>query len=154
MKSTEAGIRFPAIGFTPDGGMWGFADLDGLTECGPMTLRKNMQSGMEVIDSDGRRWVVRSIRRIGRNKPLLPWLLSRLLSGPGWRIEQELEEMPPVTLEDIRTRASEFFEANADDLCPDGPNSQDYKRLLKQVRAAKSVAKLRELLGLDWFVAY
>ena len=153
MKSTEADIHFPAIGFTPDGDMWGFADVGALTECGSMTLRKNMQSGMEVIDSDGRRWVVRSIRRIGRNKPLLPWLFSRMLSGPGWRIEQELEQMPPVTLEDIRVRAGEYFEANADDLCPDGPQSEDYKRLRSKVRGAKSVAKLRELLGLDWFIA-
>jgi hypothetical protein len=154
MKSTEADIRFPAVGFTPDGDMWGFDDIDALTECGPMTLRQNMQSGMEVIGSDGGRWVVRSIRRVGRNKPLLPWLLWRLLSGPGWRIEQELEEVAPVTLDDIKTRAIQFLEAHPEDHCPDGPQSKDYKRLLAQLRAARSVAKLQELLGLDWFIAY
>lgn len=154
MKSTEADIRFPAVGFTPDGDMWGFDDVDALTECGPKTLRQNMQSGMEVIGSDGRRWAVRSIRRIGRNKPLLPWLFRRLLSGPGWRIEQEMEELPPVTFGDIRVRAIQFLDAHPEDHCPDGPQSEEYNRLLAQVRAARSVAQLIELLGLDWFIAY
>ena len=154
MKSTEAGIRFPAVGFTPDLDMWGFDDVDALTECGSQTLKQNLQSGMEVIGSDGRRWVVRSIGRLGRNRPFLPWLFWALMSGPGWRIEQELEELPPVTLGDIKARAIRFLEAHPEDYCPDGLDSKEFNRLLAQVRAAKSVAKLDKLLGLDWFIAY
>jgi hypothetical protein len=163
MKSTDAGIRFPAIGFTPDGGMWGFADLDGLTECGARTLKNNTQSGMELIDSDGRPWVVRSIRRIGRNKPLLPWLVSTVLGGGGGcRIEQELDELAPVTLAEIKVRTCAYVESIPDEHCCD--HDQDHEEehnhehgpasLLAQVRSANSVAEIRERLGLDWFIAY
>jgi hypothetical protein len=69
-------------------------------------------------------------------------------AGPGWRIEQELEELPPVTLDDVKARARGFLKKYGDDY------GEDYKRLLAQVRTAKSVAKLHEVLGLDWFIAY
>jgi len=155
MKSTEANIRFPAIGFTPDGEMWGFADLNALTECGPLTLKEDMQTGMELIDSDGRRWVVRSIRRIGRNKPLLLWLVSVVLAGGGGsRIEQELDEMAPVTLAEIKDRTCAYIEANADGYDDDPQEGEDLKSTLAKVRRAKSVAKIRDILGLDWFIAY
>jgi hypothetical protein len=154
MKSTDADIRFPAIGFTPDRDMWGFADLNALTECGSRTLKENMQSGMELIDSKGRRWVVRSVRRIGRNRPFLPWLFRAALGGPGWRIEQELDELAPVTLDEIKDRACAFVEASPDDYCDDNQNGDGNSRLIAKVRSAKSVAKIRELLGLDWFIAY
>ena len=154
MKSTEADIRFPALGFTPDREIWGFADIDALTECGSRTLMENMQAGMEIIDSDGRRWLVRSIRRIGRNKPLLPWLLWRALSGPGWRIEQELEEMAPVTLTEIAERACASLEAFADDYCLGREREDILTPLIAKVRSAESVAAIREVVGPDWFIAY
>lgn len=75
MRTTEANINFPVLGFTPDREIWGFEDLNTLTSCGPRTLKNNMQIGMELIDAEGRRWGVRSIRRTGRDQPLLRWLI-------------------------------------------------------------------------------
>lgn len=51
MKSSEAGFKFPVLGFTPDHENWGFPDLDRLTKCGPATLKKRMQDDMELIDA-------------------------------------------------------------------------------------------------------
>jgi len=95
MKTREAACCFPVLGFTPDREIWGFPDLDTLTSCGPRTLKNNSQSGMELVDVEGRCWVVRSVRRTGRGAPLLAWLLSHLLSTPQSRIEHELDAMAP-----------------------------------------------------------
>ena len=110
MKTSEANFHFPVLGFTPDREIWGFSDLNTLTSCGPRTLKDNMQAGMELIDVDGRRWVVRSVRRTGRAEPLLAWLVSCVLSTPQSRIEHELDAMDPVALENIKARVCAAME--------------------------------------------
>jgi hypothetical protein len=154
MKTAEAVMNFPVLGFTPERGIWGFEDLNTLTSCGPRTLKNDLQVGMELIDSRGSRWVVRSVRRIGRDRPFLPWLLSAALSGPLWRIEQELDELAPVPLPEIKERACASVEATSSDYCADDEREEVLEPLLAKVRAAKSVAKIHTLLGLDSFMGY
>ena len=154
MKTAEVDFDFPVLGFTPDREIWGFQDLNTLTSCGPRTLRDDMQVGMELIAADGRRWVVRSIRRTGRGEPLLNWLLSCVLSTPQSRIEHELDELPPLSLPQIRERACASVEATASDYCADDERQEVLEPLLAKVRSAKSVAKVHELLGLDSFMSY
>jgi hypothetical protein len=155
MKTATANMHFPVLGFTPDREIWGFQDLDTLTSCGPRTLKDDMQVGMELVDSDGRRWVVRSIRRLGRDRPLLRWLASTLLTGvPGSRIEQELDELSPLSLPEIKERACGSVEATSMDYCADDEREEVLVPLLAQVRAAESVARIHELLGLDSFMGY
>lgn len=155
MKTSEVKFHFPVLGFTPDREIWGFSDLETLTSCGPGTLKNDMQAGMELVDSKGRRWVVRSVRRTGRDQPLLPWLISALLTGvPGSRIEHELDEMPALSLPEIKERACASVEATSSDYCADDEREEVLEPLLAQVRAAKSVARIHDLLGLDSFKAY
>jgi hypothetical protein len=154
MKTSEADFRFPVLGFTPDKQIWGFEDLNTLTSCGRWTLKENMQSGMELIGSDGRRWIVRSIRRVGRAEPLLMWLISHLLSMPQSRIEHELEELAPISLEEIRSRTAASMEAFPTNYCEEDEMDSVFRKLVAKVRAARSVAKIHELLGLDSFMAY
>lgn len=154
MRSTEAGMLFPVLGFTPDGDIWGFADLNTLTSCGPLTLKDNLQLDLELVDSSGRRWVVRSIRRMGRGRPLFPGLLLDLLATPQSRIEQEVEELSPLTFEEIQARAIAAVELTSDNYCADDERDEILVPLLDQVRAASDVAQIHELLGLDSFMGY
>jgi hypothetical protein len=97
MKTAEANFHFPVLGFTPDKEIWGFPDLNRLTRCGPRTLKSGLQTGMELIDADGRRWIVRDVRRTGRPGSLLPWLVSIAFTGcPQSRIEHQLDPLEPV----------------------------------------------------------
>jgi hypothetical protein len=154
MKAAEARFKFPVLGFTSDKEIWGFPDLNALTSCGPRTLKNNMQLGMELIDGDGRRCVVRSVRRLGRDRPLLPWLLSALLAGvPGSRIEHDLEDLEPVSLSEIKTRACASLEATSSDYCEDD-EPEVLASLLAQVCSARSVGEIHDLLGLDSFMGY
>lgn len=154
MKTADAKFQFPVLGFTPDREIWGFQNLGTLTSCGPRTLKDNMQVGMELIDSDGRRWIVRSVRRTGRGKPLLPWLISFILSTPQSRVEHELDELESVSLAEVQDRACASLEAFPDDYCADDQREEILEPLLAQVRSAESIARIYELLGLDSFMAY
>jgi hypothetical protein len=154
MRTGDADFHFPVLGFTPDREIWGFPDLSTLTSCGPRTLKDNMQSGMELIDVDGRRWLVRSIRRTGRAKPLMAWLLSCVLSTPQSRIEHELDCVDPVMLEDVKARVCAAMEAFPQDYCEADELETLFHERLASVRAARNIAVIHELLGLDSFMAY
>jgi hypothetical protein len=155
MKTREADCHFPVLGFTPDREIWGFPDLDTLTSCGPRTLKHNSQSGMELVDVEGRRWVVRSVRRTGRGEPLLAWLISHLLSTPQSRIEHDLDAMAALTLGEVKARVCASLEAFPQDYChADEREDAIFAELLESVRAAKDIATIHELLGLDSFMAY
>lgn len=154
MKTAEANFHFPVLGFTPDKEIWGFEDLNSLTSCGPRTLKDNMQLGMELIDADGKRWVVRSVRRIGRAESLLRTLIDAVLTAsPQSRIEQELDELTPVSFAEIRDRACVSMEKNWECYCHFNER-EEFEPRLAEVRSAKSVAQIFELMGLDSFMGY
>ncbi|MDP2009211.1 MAG: hypothetical protein Q8K11_03440 [Phenylobacterium sp.] len=155
MKTAQAGFRFPVVGFTPDLEMWAFQDLDTLTSCGPETLRDNLQIGMELVDADGRRWIVRSVTRTGRAESVLKSLLSMLMfAKPQSRIEHELDALEPLSLEEVKARACAMLEAFPEDYGQYDESDNVLAPLLAEVRRAKDIASLPELLGLDSFKAY
>ena len=154
MDVASLNLKFPVIGFTTDDDVWGFPSLQTFGVCGPRTIKDGMQDGMEIVDGDGRRFKVRSIRNLGREGFLPFWFLNSLVSTPQYRIEHELEAMPPLLLEEIKQRVVICMEAHplywSDDL--------NYEAMLgEQVANAKacgSVAEIFEVLGLDWFASY
>jgi hypothetical protein len=154
MKTGDVDFHFPLLGFTPDREIWGFPDIATLTSCGPRTLKENMQADMELVDIDGRRWIVRSVRRVGRAQPLIPWLLSALLSTPQSRIEQELDQLESLTLGEVQDRACASLNAFPQDWGAEGEDDPVLEQRLGEVRATRSIAEIHDVLGLDSFMAY
>lgn len=155
MKAAAADFHFPLLGFTPDGDIWGFPDIDTLTSCGPRTLKENMQTGMELVDVDGRRWIVRSVRRVGRARPLLPWLVSALLtSTPQFRIEHEVEQLAAITLGEAQARACAALRAFPQDYGAEDENDPVLKQRLAEVIGTRTIAAIHDVFGLDSFMAY
>jgi hypothetical protein len=153
MKTLDADIHFPAIGFTTDGLPWGFKDLDKLTSSGPRSLRQNLQVGMEIVDADGRRWVVQSVWRTGRALPLLSWLIWAVLeAGSRSRVEYELSPMDPISLRDVKARVRAWIEADPWPPCHEDDDTDEKE--LARIDAAGSIAEVYEKLGLDGFGAY
>ncbi len=148
MKSSEAGLKFPVLGFTPDHEIWGFPDLDRLTKCGPRTLREDAQKGMKLIDADGRCWRVLAIRRIGRAGSL--WSLLPMFGPPQSRIDQELEALPAVPLTEVQRRAREAMESAQADYYGD-EGQTEYRSVLKKIDRARSISKIYDLLQPDTF---
>lgn len=154
MDAASLNLSFPILGFTTDDDIWGFPSLDELSVCGPRTIKDDMQRGMEIVDGDGRRYRVLSIRKLGRSGFLPIWFLKSLVTTPQYRISQELEPMTPLSLEEIKQRV---------DLCMRAhplfwSEEADFDTVLVEKRASaqacQSVAELFEDLGLDWFAAY
>lgn len=152
MKSSETGFSFPVLGFTPDRENWGFPDLDRLTKCGPRTLKENMQNGMELIDANGRRWRVLSVRRTGRAGSVLDLLPG--FGPPQSRIEQELEELPSLSLAEVQQRTRESLEIFRGDYTGFDGDEAEFNLLLEKVGQAHSVAELYKLLQPDTFEPY
>ena len=151
MKTAQADFRFPVLGFTTDSDVWGLPDLDALTTCGPRTLKDGLQVGMELVDADGQRWAVRSVRRTGRAGSLL----SLLLSGPAQsRIEHELESLGPISLADAQARVCRAMEAHPDFWCEDDERDTVLPARLAEVNATATIADIHQVLGLDSFHAY
>ena len=155
MKTAQADIQFPVIGFTPDGDLWGFPNRNALTESGPRTVKERTPVGMELVDADGRRWVVRDMWRLGRDKPLLPWLFWTLMTAtPGSRIDYELEPLAPLSLPEVKARMKAGIEVHPLNWCNPSEVETEIPARLAEVDAAESIAGLFEVLGLDWFAAY
>jgi len=154
MKTADVEFEFPVLGFTPDGEMWGFPDRNSLTSCGPRTLKLDMERDMELVDGQGRRWVVRSIQRIGLGYPLVRWLFWSLLSTPQYRIEHDLEEATPLPFEEVRRRAVTYLEGHWEDYCAEDEREEVLVPLLARLHSSSSAAEVFELLGLDSFMAY
>lgn len=157
MKAAEAGIQFPVLGFTPDGEIWAFPDLNRLTKCGPRTVKEDLQRDMELVGADGRRWRVLSVRRTGPGEPLLSpktWLMRALTMTPQSRIEQELEPLAPLSLDETKARIRMSIEAFPTDWGQYEDGEDVLTGLLAEVDAADSVTALHERLGLDSFEAY
>jgi hypothetical protein len=145
---------FPVFGFTPDREIWGFADMDTFTSCGPLTLKENKEIGMEVIDSLLNRWVVRSVRPLGRAEPLWKWVISRVLSTPQTRIEHDLEVLSPVSLDEAKARLILGLETFPSDYCKDDEHETVLHPLMAKVQSIGRLSEALELLGLDSFMAY
>lgn len=155
MKTQEADFRFPVLGFTPDREIWGFPDMNTLTSCGPRTLKNNMQADLELIDADGRHWIVRSVRRVGRARPLLWWFASALLTGaPQSRIEHELEQLEAVSLSEVRARACASLRASPQDWGAEDADDAFLEQRIAEVSNTQTIAAIHEVLGLDSFMAY
>jgi hypothetical protein len=154
VKTGEVDFHFPVLGFTPDLDIWSFPDRNTLTSCGPKTLKDSMQSGMELVDAAGRRWVVRSVRRTGRAEPLMLWLVSHLISTPQSRIEQELEPSEPLSLSEAKDRVCASLRAYPDYYGAEDENDPALEELIAEVRSANSFGEIPDLLGLDSFMAY
>jgi len=151
MRTAQAGFRFPLLGLTTDSDVWGLPDLDALTTCGPRTLKDGMQIGMELVDTEGNRWLVRSVQRTGRAGSLL----SRLLPGPAqFRIDHELEPLTPISLAEVQARVCDAMKAHADYWCEDDELDTVLPARLAEVKATPTIAAIHEALGLDSFHAY
>ena len=151
MKTSEAGMQFPVLGFTPDREIWGFPDENRLTACGPRTLKENSQAGMELIDSKGRRWRVLSIRRTGRAGSLLSLLW--IFGPPQSRIEQELEVLPAVSLAEVQQKARDAMELSKIDYYGEDGEAE-YRSTLKRLEKTRSISKIYDLLEPDTFESY
>lgn len=151
MNAEDANLQFPVLGLSADNDVWGFWDMNGLTVCGPRTLKEGLQDGMELIDAVGKRCRVDSIRMI---EPLEAWwkrLFTWMLYLPGYRIEQALTRLEPVTLEAVQERVCSAMQNYPLYWCEEDDIETVLVERLAEVRATTTIAAIHDVLGLDTF---
>jgi hypothetical protein len=147
-------LKFPILGFTTDDDVWGFPSLREFGLCGPRTIKNDMQRGMEIVDGDGRRYQVRSTRKLGRYRAFPIWFLNSLVSVPQYRIAHDLEPLPPLSLEEIKERVDLCMRAHPLYWSEEAEFDTVLVEQLAKVQACQSVAEIFETMGLDWFQGY
>ena len=110
-----------------------------------------MQDGMELVDAEGRRWRVLSIRRTGRAGSLLGFL--RIFGQPQSRIEHDLEPLTPFSLAEVQQRTRSSVETCSVDYM-DGGGDSHYQSLLSAIPRTRSVSEIYDLLQPDTFESY
>ncbi|MEW6020369.1 MAG: hypothetical protein AB1760_20110 [Pseudomonadota bacterium] len=150
MKTSEIDLAFPVIGFTVDEDVWGFRDLRGLTTCGRRTLKKGMQDGMELVDSRGARWRVSGIEKLGPSDPWWAWLIGQ----PLYRIAQEVEPLPPLSLAEIQDRVCAAMLAHPLFWCVEEDQDTEIAVRTAELRAVTSVADFFDIMDIDTFENY
>ena len=151
MFSSDIKFGYPVLGFPSGGELYGFPDLDRLTKCGPRTLKDSGHIGMELVDASLKRWRVLSVRRTGRAGSFLSLLW--IFGPPQSRVEFDLEDMPPISLEEVQERACKAMETMKEDYYGED-GQKEYADTLKNIRNAKSLANLYDLLNPDTFEPY
>ena len=154
MKAADANLRFPVLGFTTDQDIWGFPTLHVLSRCGRRTLKDGMQIGMELVDLEGRRFVVRSFKSGGRDRALLPWMLWSMLAGSQYWIEQELHPLQPLSLEEVKARVCAGIRAHPSYWCEEADRDAVLPERIAEVQSVISISEIHSILGLDDFRAY
>lgn len=155
MKFSEIKPRFPMLGFSHDMDLWGFPNRQSLTECGPRSLRDKLHQGLELIDARGRRYRVNSVTRLGRAGSLGRQIFRAMLfSGQLSVIELELEQLTSVELPEVKDRVCAAIDAHPLYYCEPSEQEEEIPKLIRQIRAKRSIEAIYNSLGLDWFAAY
>ena len=154
MDVVSLNLKFPILGFTTDDDVWGFPSVHEFGLCGPRTIKNDMQRGKEIVDGDGRRYRVRSIRKLGRYRALPIWFLKSLLTTPQYRIAHDLEPLGPLSLEEIKQRVHVCMRAHPLYWSEEADFDTVLVEQLANAEACRSVAEIFEVLGLDWFQSY
>ena len=142
-------FAFPTLCFTKDGDVWAVRDEFELTTCGPQTLADGLQIGMDVVDTTGRCWRVKTVRHAGY--PPLSRRSFRLFLPPLRRIEHEFEPMPGLSLRDAQDRVCASLEAFPEYWCELEDKDAVLPERKADVRRTRSIAEIHDVLGLDCF---
>ena len=130
-------LQYPALGFLADGTLKVVASAGQLTLNTRYGLRGGYFSGLRIVDSSGRWFVVRSAKKL-RGVSGYTLLLNQWI-----RVELEIEDTQrQAELDEVRTLVLTDFEAW------DGWSSRgDFDVLVRRVKGARTLPELLKVLS-------
>lgn len=152
---TEAQFVFPVFGFEPEQILgWQCDGPEGPAVIRENTFRVEKLRNLELVDASGRRWSLKSLRRLGRAGRLISWLLLTPLGSSRCRIEWDLEPMPPLSLTDVQDLACETTARFGEDDDWNDELKAETADLIARIRKARSIAELAPILNWPSFASY
>lgn len=146
LSSTEA-FAFPLFCFTHDSDIWTVRDRFELTTCGPETLETNIQIGMAMVDLEGRTWKVIVVEHVG----YAPFRWRKLFAPRMKQVDHVLEAGPVWSLATVQDRVCASMDAFPEYFCEPSEFETVLVERKAEIRAAKSIADIHELIGPDYF---
>ena len=83
-----------------------------------------------------------------------PAPVPTLLSGPLYRIEQDVESLSPVTLSEVQARVCAVLETHPHFCDFDDDIEAETTKRVTAVKATKTIAEIHALVSFDNFMAY
>lgn len=148
-SSNRPAFAFPILCFTTDEDIWSMNDESELTSCGPKTLEEGLQIGMTMVDANGARWRVLSVKPLGK----VPFSLRsfRLFAPRQIQIEHELAPEAPLSLDEVKTRVCASLDAFPLYWCEPSEFPDVLEERKAEIRSVNSIREIHEKLGLDFF---
>lgn len=148
VNAEEAGFDFPVFGFEPEQTVgWQCDGPEGFATVCESTFRSQWPKTLELVDACGRRWAVKSVRRVKRSGGLIKWLLLAPLGMNRCLIHWDLDPLPSLTLAEVQELACDAI-ARFGEL--DDWNKEleaETAGMIAQIRGANSIAQLAPILN-------
>ena len=154
---------FPALAFRRDVGRYATAGRERLTwfvnaedfsTCTSWQLRHGERLGMVLVDRDLRCWSVIGVVDLGVTKPFWERIFRFLVQQSLHRIDQQIAEIEPMTLEQVKARTVASIQANPDDWRDDeaiagevGPPRDEQDLLDELAAAVRSAASVPQIIN-------
>lgn len=155
--------KFPALAFRRDVGRhaiagrerltW-FCDDEDFSTCTSWKLRQGERLGMVLVDRDLRCWKVLGVVDLGVIRPFWERVLRLLARQSLHRIDQEVAEIEPMSLEQVKARILASIQANPDDWRDDemiagesGPPRDEQDLLDELADAVRAAASMPQIIN-------
>lgn len=131
-----------------------FLDAADFSTCTSGELKHQERLWMVLVDSKGRCWKVLAVVDLGVVKPFWERVFRFLMRQSVHRIDQELTEVEPFTLEQVKDRVCTSINANPDDWRDDeaiagevGPPREEQELLDELQMGVRSAQTLPQLIN-------
>ncbi len=142
-------FTYPILCISKNDDLWAIRSQSELTTCGPVTLANGIRVGVDMVDADGTCWRVLSVKHVGY-APFTMRSLNPFL--PALRvIEHEFEPMPRLSLGEVQERVCAALDAHPEYWCEWYNKDKILPERKGQIRSARSIADIHNLLDLDYF---
>lgn len=138
--------RYPVMAFLADGEIRYFDWDVAFTEYPQDVYRDGVLLGMELIDSAGEQWFVRTVDRLSPEPPPRRWWqFWPFWTAPTAVLELGVEKGGRIDFKTVRKRVCDTVAAEAR---RNGDDEEETKETLKQLRRARNYEDISDVLGL------
>lgn len=131
-----------------------FLDAEDFSTCTSWALKHEERLGMVLVDSAARCWKVLVVADLGVVRQFWARLFRFLVRQSVHRLDQEMAEIEPLTLEQVKDRVTASIRANPDDWRDDeviageaGPPRDEQELLDELEDAVRRAASLPQLIN-------
>jgi hypothetical protein len=149
MNIADADLKFPVLVFTNKLEVLGATNLDELTHWHNRALANaDQEVGMEFVDVEGKRFVVKDIRIVGERAPIPSIKVRKFLGWPIFYVANLIvDAASPLTLEETKARVARVIRDKPEIHCLNYSPENDAPEMAEQIAQIDDVDSLPQVLA-------